>query len=169
MAEAARNGDAGLPAGTAGVGALAAVPTAPGMGPPPGSSGPRQAASWAGPCPAACRPGNLPHAGRIKGMGPGSLASRAVRGAADTAARHDAGTEAAYASARRRHADRHGPAVIAAAHKAVTMMRHGPAARTPRGSSNEGPCRRRPAGTGKARRGRPPALPASGSSCQRQP
>ncbi len=57
---AARNGDARLPAGTAGAGALAAVPTAPGIGTSPGSRGPRQAASWAGPCPAACQSGNRP-------------------------------------------------------------------------------------------------------------
>ncbi len=54
-----------------------------------------------------------------------------MRGAADVTVRHDARMEAAHASARRRHADRHGPAIIMVAHKIVTMMRHMPATRTP--------------------------------------
>ncbi len=69
--------------------------------------------------------------------------------------------EAVYASARRMHADEHGPAIIVAAHKMVAMMWHVPATGTLHGSRNGGPCRSKLAGTGKTRRGRPPVLPAS--------
>ncbi len=158
---AAHNGDARLPASTAGVGTFTAVLMAPGIGDVSRFRGPRQMVSWAGLCPAACQSGNQPYAGRIKKIDPGSLVNWAMREAADTAVRHDARMEAVYASARRRHADKHGPATMVVAHKMVTMMRHMPATKAPYESRNEGPCRRKLAGTGKARRGRPPALPAS--------
>ncbi len=150
---AAHNGDARLPAGTAGVGTLAAVLMAPGMGDVPGFRGPRQMASWAGLCPAACQSGNRLHAGRIKKIDSSSLASRATCEAADVAVRHDARMEAVYASARRRHADMHGPAIIVVAHKMVTIMWHMLTTKTPYESRNERLYRRKLARTGKARRG----------------
>ncbi len=151
--EAAHNGDARLLASMTGVGTFTAVLMASEIGDVSRFRGPRQMVSWAGLCPVVYQSGNQLYTGRIKKIDSSSLVNWAMCEAANTAVRHDARMEAVYASARRRHADKHGPAIIVVAHKMVTIMWHMLTTKTPYESRNERLYRRKLARMEKARRG----------------
>ena len=62
--------------------------------------------------------------GRMKKIDTSSLVNWAMCEAANTAALHDPRMEAVYTAARRRHADRHAPAVVVVANKMITIAWH---------------------------------------------
>ena len=98
---------------------------------------PKNMVSWAGLCPTVHQSGDSKYMGRMKKMDTDTLVNWAMCEAANTAARHDPRMAAVYESARRRHADKHAPAVVVVANKMVTIAWHILKTRTPYESRNE--------------------------------
>ena len=142
-AEAGRNEYARLPVGMTGVGPYIALLPAAGVGDISRFAGPKNMVSWVGLCPTVHQSGDQKYMGRIKKTGTSSLASWAMCEAANVAVRHDPRMEAACAAARRRHADKHAPAIVVVANKMVTIAWHVLKTKTPYESRNEERYRRK--------------------------
>ena len=85
---------------------------------------PKRLVSMAGLCPSVSQSGHAPRMTRIKKIGTNRLVNWTMCEAANTAIRHDPKMAAVYEAARRRHAGRHGPAIVVVAHKMITIIWH---------------------------------------------
>ena len=144
-AEAGRNDDAKLPVGMTGMGPYIALLLAAEVADISRFAGPKNMVSWAGLCPTVHQSGDRKYMGRMKKIDTSSLVNWAMCEAANTAALHDPRMEAVYTAARRRHADRHAPAVVAVANKMITIAWHilKTKTKTPYESRNESLYRRK--------------------------
>ena len=142
-AEASRNEYARLPVGMTGVGPYIALLLAAEVGDISRFAGPKNMVSWAGLCPTVHQSGDKKYMGRIKKTGRSPLVNWAMCEAANVAVRYDPRMEVAYAAARRRHADKHAPAIVVVANKMVTIAWHVLKTKTPYKSRNEERYRRK--------------------------
>ncbi len=123
-AEAAQNEYAKLLSSMTGIGTYAAILLAVEISDISRFETPKQLISWAGLCPTVRQSGNEMRLGKIKKAGTNRLVNWIMCEAASVAARHDPRMKSAYKAARRRHADKHAPAIVVVAHKMTTIMWH---------------------------------------------
>ena len=98
---------------------------------------PKNLASWAGLCPTIYQSGDKTYMGRMKKMDTSTLVNWAMIEAATTAVLHDDRMKVVYESAKRRHANKHGPAVVAVANKMITIIWHMLVTNTPYSTRNK--------------------------------
>ena len=130
-AEAAANEDARLLASMTGIGIYSALLLAAEIDGIERFQNPKKIVSWAGLCPHIKQSSESGKMNYIKKRDRSKLVNWIMCEAANTAAHHDPKMAAIYESARRRHAGRHGPAVVVVAHKMITIMWHMLSTRTP--------------------------------------
>ena len=87
-------------------------------------SKPKHLVSMSGLCPGVSQSGGAPRMTRIKKLGTNRLVNWVMCEVANTAIRHDPRMAAVYEAAKRRHAGRHGPAIVVVAHKMITIIWH---------------------------------------------
>ncbi len=149
--EAAQNEDAEILASLTGLGTYTALLLAAEIGDISRFESPKNLVSWAGMCPVVYQSGNQLYTGRIKKIDRNKIVNWAMMEAANTAVRHDDRMAAVYESARRRHTDKHGPAVVVVANKMLTIAWHMLNTRTIYSSHNERLYRRKLAKMKRAR------------------
>ena len=120
---------------------------------------PKNMVSWAGLCPTVHQSGDRKYMGRMKEIDTSTLVNWAMCEAANTAVLHDPRMEAVYTAARRWHADRHAPAIVAVANKMITIAWHILKTKTPYESRNESLYRRKLARMKKRQAGSSVLLP----------
>ncbi len=126
-----------LPTSMTGVGAYSALLPASEIDDVSRFARPKHIVSMAGLCPGVSQSGGAPRMTRIKKLGTNRLVNWVMCEAANVAIQHDPRMAAVYEAARRRHAGRHGPAIIVVAHKMITIIWHMLHTMTPYESRNE--------------------------------